>query len=534
MQAAPDPLVDILASEFAEAYLEIKRRPFSFDGYQFFRRIYDTGARGMVLKTARQVAKSTTIAAKMIMWACSIEAFNCLYVAPTENHISMFSKQKLTPLLASPFIRKHFFSRNKVDQAFYKQFTTMSDITLRSCFLDPESVRGISCDMIGIDELQNIHMENIPVIEECYTKSDYQYGVYSGTPKTNQHATEYYWDLSTKNEWLLKCTGCNYWNFLDESCIMPHGLSCTKCHKLLPRKDPEAGEWVSFDMTRKNRMEGYRISQLMVPWIPWDLEEAIAMRGENADERATIMYKYRKYPRGKFYNEVMGLSYDDATCPITLTELLDACDPKLRMREDRSGHTVMSRMTLYAGIDWSTSLESSSYTILTIGGFIPSGRFVVVYAKRYEGAESDLKPMLAHIVQKLRDFGVKVVGVDWGSGADKNAILRDMVRQDQISIVEFNHSGTQKADVAWNQKAKMFIVNRTRIMTEIFNKIKNKDIVFPCWDDMQDFLMDLLNVFSDFNEALKVSFFNRLANKPDDYMHGLCFLHLVATIGQQS
>lgn len=59
---------------------------------------------------------------------------------------------------------------------------------------------------------------------------------------------------------------------------------------------------------------------------PWDLDEAIALRGENADERATIMYKYRKYPRGRFYNEVMGLSYDDATCPITISDLIDACD----------------------------------------------------------------------------------------------------------------------------------------------------------------------------------------------------------------
>lgn len=134
MESGPGSGIEILASEFAEAFLEIKRKQFSFDGYQFFRRIYDTGARGMVLKTARQVAKSTTIAAKMIMWACSIDAFNCLYVAPTENHISMFSKQKLTPLLASPFIKKHYFSRNKVDQAFYKQLTTTSDITLRSCF----------------------------------------------------------------------------------------------------------------------------------------------------------------------------------------------------------------------------------------------------------------------------------------------------------------------------------------------------------------------------------------------------------------
>lgn len=56
--------------------------------------------------------------------------------------------------------------------------------------------------MIGIDELQNIHMENIPVIEECYTKSDYQYGVYSGTPR--QTSTR----LSTTGICRPRANGC--------------------------------------------------------------------------------------------------------------------------------------------------------------------------------------------------------------------------------------------------------------------------------------------------------------------------------------
>jgi hypothetical protein len=482
--------------------------------------------------TGRQVAKSTTVANKLIILSCTRPSFSSLYVAPTENHISVFSKQKLNPLLSSPFIKKHYFTRNKTDQVFYKQLSNQSDIILRSCFLDAESIRGISCDCITIDELQDVLTDNISVIEECYTRSEFKYSIYAGTPKTNQHAIQYYWDLSTKFEWLVKCRGCNVWNYLDESNVQPQGLACSKCGKKL--RAVEDGQWVSFDATRKNRFTGYRISQIMVPWIPWDLEEALQMYGDTADERGTIMYKYRKYSRMRFYNECLGLPYDNAACPVTLTDLIECCDPKMYLSETKQDLAIVSKMLLYAGIDWSTTADSASYSMLTIGGFIPGGQFVIVYAKRYEGMEADPGFLLKHVAQKIREFNVKLVGADWGCGADKNIYLREMLRGEQIQIIEFNHSGTQKAEVNWNHKAKMFIVNRTRIMTEIFTKIKHKDIVFPNWTEMQWYLQDLLNIYTDYNEVLRTIWYNHPPNKPDDYMHALCFCHLVATVANQT
>ncbi len=523
--------MSILPSEFAEAFLRIKGRGFSFQGYEFLKQAYDTPARGIIFKTARQVSKSTTVGNRLITLACMIPEFSSLYVAPTENHISIFSKQKLTPVIKSPFVKKNFFSHDITDQVFHKQFSNGSDIILRSCFLDAEGIRGISSDCICIDELQDILTENISVIEETYTRSPHKFSIYAGTPKTQQHATEYYWDLSTKYEWLVRCRGCNFWNYLDERCIQPHGLSCSKCLKRIDAQND--GEWVSFDASGKNRFEGYRISQLMVDWIPWDLEHAIKMYGETADERGTIMYKYKKYNRMRFYNECLGLPYDNATCPISITDLIEACDPEMRIAEDLRESSVLSRMVMFAGIDWSTSFDSASYTVLTIGGFVPGDRFVVVYTKRFEGAEADLKPMIKFIVQKLRDFNVRVVGADWGSGADKNSILRDAIASEGRKLVEFNHSGTQKADINWNAKAQIFMVNRTRIMTEIFNKIKYKEIIFPRWLEMQTYLSDLLSIYTDYNETLRSIFYNHPPNKPDDFMHSLCFMHLVATTASQ-
>jgi hypothetical protein len=531
-QVAPEDQAEFFLSSFIENYIHLKGDVFSFDGYEFFRPTYDSAARGKILKTGRQVSKSTAQANILIANCCLIPHFSALYVAPTENHISVFSKQKLNPTLKSPAIEQHFFGSGRTNQAFYKQFTNGSDLILRSCFLDPEAIRGISSDFIAIDEIQNILTDNIPVIEECYTRSEHKFRLYSGTPKTNQHAIEYYWDQSTKFEWLVKCLSCNHWNYLDESCVQVQGLSCAKCGKLINAQ--ENGEWVSCDTSKKSRFEGYRVSQLMVPWIPWDLENALKMFGEDADENGTILYKWKKYTRSKFYNECLGLPYDDAACPITLLDMIEACDPSLKLHESCEDSSMAGRMVLFSGIDWSTSQESASYTVHTIGGYIPGDRFCIVYAKRYEGIESELNFMLDDIADTILKFGVKVVGADWGSGADKNKLLMDKLRNKRIQMIQFNHSGTQKAEVAWNQKAKMVIINRTQIMTEMFLRVKQKDTIFPNWIEMETFLLDLLNIFADYNEILKVIFYNRPANKPDDYMHALCFCHLAATIAEQA
>jgi hypothetical protein len=524
--------ISLKPSEFAENFLYVKNRPFSFAGYEYFRPSYDSMARGVVYKTGRQVAKSTSLANRLVIWSCAIPYFSALVVTPIEAQLSVFSKQKLAPVLNSPFIRKHFYSGNKTDQIFYKQLSNGSDVTLRSCFLDAESIRGISCDAVCIDEIQDILTDNIPVIQECYTRSDYKYSIFSGTPKTNQHSIEQFWTMSTQNEWIVKCRSCNYYNYIDESCLQPQGLSCSRCYKLINAQ--EDGQWVSYDTTGKSRFEGYRIPQVIVPWIAWDLEDAIKKYGDNADEQGTIMKKYQTYSRTRFYNEVLALPYDNALCPITLPDLIDACDPQMKLCESKTDSSVVAKMNLVAGLDHSTSQDSASYTVLTIGGFVPGGRFVIVYAKRYSGIEADVLPMLKHVAQKVRDFGVTVVTSDWGSGATNNVLLREELRKDGIQLIEVNHSGTQKADATWSAKAKMFTINRTHVLTEIFNKIKHKDIIFPNWNQMQPYLTDLLNIYTDYNESLRTVFYNKPQNKPDDYLHALCFAHFGATVQSQS
>jgi len=505
-----------------EAMICLRGIPFNFDGYEFFREIYDSSAQSKLLKCARQVAKSTYVGNNITVTGAAIPHFTSLYVAPTENQVNTFNKQKLDPtILYSPGFKKIWFSPpNQVtNQATYKKFRNGSDIILRSCFLSPDSIRGISADLVAIDEVQDILTDNIPVIRECMTRSKYKYMLMTGTPKTNQHAIEFYWGKSTQFEWLVKCVSCNLWNLLGEDNVKFKGLSCSKCNAFLDRS---RGEWVQANLYGTPTIEGYRIPQIMVEWIPW------------AGVEGSIWDKYTSYSREKFYNEVLSLAYDANSCPITLDELKDACDPNLAMVDSREARVALMSMRLSAGIDWGTSQEGGSFTVLNIGGFTGSGRFVVVYSKKYMGQESEPEYQIADIIRILDRFKINAVGADWGMGFGMNSRLVAAFGPDRVH--EFYSSDNQRQPMQWDKKGSRWTLARTIMMTDVFTALKTRNIVLPKWEAIKDLACDALSIFA--TESTRagsiVKRYDHVPMKPDDWFHSLMYSYLAAIVDRET
>lgn len=512
--------LDGTLSEISEALICLKGKPFSFDGYEFFRTVYDSPAQSKLLKCARQVAKSTYVGNSATVYAASIPHFVCLYVAPTENQVSVFNKQKLEPtMLHSPDFRKIWFTKNVTNQAMHKKLSNGSDVLLRSCFVSADSIRGISADMICLDEIQDILAENIPVIRECMTRSEYKYMLMAGTPKTNQHAIEFYWGKSKQFEWLVKCVSCNLWNLLGENNVKPKGLSCEKCDAFL---DPANGEWVQTNLRDDVTIEGYRVSQLMVSWIPWSGSEG------------SIWDKFCTYSRAKFHNEVLALPFDDASCPITVDELIAACDPNLKMVSCREDKAALTGMQLSAGIDWGTGTEGNSYTVLTIGGFLPEGRFVVVFSKKYEGQEADAEHQYLDIVQTLHRFRVNVIGLDWGMGFGMNDRIVKEFTMEKVHV--FYNSDNQRQPMQYDKKGDRWTLSRTTIMTDMFSYLKTKHIVLPNWDEIKRLASDALSIFATYvtRHGSPVMRYDHVASKTDDWFHSLTYCYLSAIVARQT
>ena len=316
---------------------------------------------------------STLLGNKTLAYCCIINAFNVLYVAPTNQQTKVFSKDRLKEPVETSDVLRSWTTTQLSDNVFEKQFINRSKVTLRYAYHNADRVRGIPADMIEIDEIQDINIDNIPVIEECASHSPHKIFIYSGTPKTLDNPIEKYWnDFSTQNEWVVPCERHGlpsdpstwHWNVLGEDHVGLKGLICDQCGEIIKPMHPKA-QWASMRPTIRRPVEegglgpkafeGFRIPQLMVPWITWD----------------DLIAKRRTYSASRFHNEVLGLSYDSGTRPLTQQDLIENCRPGLFMSaavlnsiKERIGATTQ----VFAGIDWGCHDEETR--ILTPRGFV--------------------------------------------------------------------------------------------------------------------------------------------------------------------
>lgn len=502
--------IAIRPSYFVEKILKINGKPFSLEGRDYLRKIYDGAYNSFLLKAGRQVEKSTTLAARMIAYALLIPHFQQLYVSPSAEQTRTFSSQKLLEFInSSEFIQKYYVNSSVARRVYERSFTNGSRIMLAYAFLTADRIRGKSADAVYIDEIQDILYDNIPVIEETMSHSSYGHRVYAGTPKHQQTTIEFFWDRSTQTEWVIKCEHCNNWNIIDERNLQPKGLVCNKCGRLI---NPKNGLWV--DMVSDAYIKAIRLPQVIAPWISWD----------------SIWRKYMEYPKAKFYNEVLALPYSDVANVLTREDLIKASDnyPLL----EKYDPVVLYNMPTYMGIDWSTSTsDTGSYTAVVIGTFI-NGKFRVVYMKRYQGLEIEITMAMKDIIRLAREFHVKLIGADWGVGSGgANATIREALGNESklFELFEMYYSANQKEIIKWDNKGNKFILNRTETLTNTFMAIKRVEITFPRYSDWSHLSEDFLNVFVDYNKN-NVIMYNKAPGKTDDLLHALNFCYTIASI----
>lgn len=491
-------------------------KQFSFAERRYLKPVYDTTSPRVLLKCGRQVEKSTYLGNRLLALTCIQPNFTSLYVSPTNEQTKTFSNDRIREPLETS-VRLQAWTNSSLSQnVFRKKFINRSQIVLRYAFLNADRVRGIPADLVCIDEIQDILTDNIPVIEECISHSSFKFKLYAGTPKSLDNTIEGLWvEESTQNEWVVPCDSCGggayrYWNVLGEENIGRHSLICDKCKKPLNPMHADA-QWASMNPNPRvpYPMEGYRVPQIMVPWMPWD----------------DILNKQMTYSRAKFHNEVLGQSYDSGTRPLTRFDVEENCSKTMGLGPDslRIQMSKCSGKVVYMGIDWGTG--ENTYTVIVIGVYIDSF-FHIVYAKRCEGPESEPDAQLAIIEELVRSWKVQFIGCDYGGGFDRNDKL---IRKYGIQkVFKYQYSSITGSKWKWEQGLARFLVNRTELMSDIFNAIKRRTIFkFPKWLDWEKpFAQDMLNIFSEYSEERKMNEYKKSKSVTDDTFHAilLCFL----------
>ncbi len=495
-------------SDMVQKLLQLGPKPYVFDDggkewRSWLQPIFDTPHRKNLFYTGRQISKSTSQAAIMLADSALIPYFKTTYVSPTQSQTMRFSKQRLGALIKdSKLFSKAFCSRELVNQVFNREFKTGAHIALGSAFHDADSMRGVSSDRLALDEIQDIMTESIKVLEQTVSASPHRYFLYSGTPKTRSHAIDRYWGSSTQNCWAAKCLACNKWNMpLGEANLLPEGLSCSKCRKIL---DPRNGQWVC--RFPEATWQGWHISQLMCPWIPW------REIWDNYDGPSA-------YPRSTFFNEVLGFSYDIGQSPITQEEVMACCRPGLSLQ-----NRTLRYPEVYAGLDWAMQNPdisvSPSYTILTML-VVHQDRYEVVFVKRYSGLESDPEYQIQDIAEQCQRAGVTRLFCDWGVGHRENIRLRNILGDQVVTEVRYTNQGMK---LRWDDDRLCYNVSRTRIMQDLFEDIKQGRFLFPQWEETATYAKDILSVFVDYgNRVMRETRFDHSPDNPDDWLHSLIY-----------
>jgi hypothetical protein len=383
---------------------------------------------------------------------------------------------------------------------------------LRSAFLNADRVRGLSGTELYIDELQNVLTSNIPVIMEVLSHTPNPQIVYSGTPLTLDNPIEAMWEQSSQCEWLVPCDRHTplHWNFLDDKCIGKEGLICNKCGGKI---HPPMGKWFKF--STKDEIAGFHISQVMVPWM------------QTPVKWKELLWKYETYSKGQFFQEVLGISYDSASKPVTRTELMACCSSKHPYLQVPNKYTNSTQ--LFAGIDWGEGsdgtergmkgrVKNASYTILSIGYFVDPTHFYYVYQKRYEGEEALPGNCVKDIIKTCRLFNVACLGADWGHGWGVNDQLEAEFGLKRV--IKWQYCGSQRERKKFDPVGLKIQLHRTEAMSDFFQDIKSQKMIFPPWEQSKQFLRDVEHVHSEFGAAGQLKYDHR-ASEPDDACHSM-------------
>lgn len=523
-----DSLISVSPSQFAETAIRVPEAgritDFSFKGREYLRKVYDTNAKKVLLLCGRQVEKSTTLGNRLLCYSALTNNFRSLYVAPSAEQAKVFSNDRIKDVIdASPMLRA--YTSSAVNQAvFFKKFINYSQIRLRYAYLTADRVRGIPADLVLIDEIQDIMVDNIPVIEQCAFHSSYKLFLYSGTPKSVDNTIQHYWtEFSTQNEWVVPCerhggpndTSTWHWNILTERSIGKDSLICDKCGEAITARHPLA-KWASMNPADadddKITFDGYRIPQIMVPWVDW----------------AEVTQAQEQYSRAQFMNEKLGMSYDSGVRPITRAQLKAICKPEIRLSDIETFRSLAQGREMFAGIDWGPG-ERASYTTIAIGGYLGTGNFSIFWIHRFTGRDLDPERQLDLICQILSQLSVKVAGVDYGGGHYQNDKLIKTFGPRRVAKYQYNPR--QKKKIYWEPSLQRYMCHRTEVMSDIFNAFKAKKIDLPCWDDFNTpFGQDILNVFTEYNDRLRMNEYKKPPGKTDDAFHAILLCTLASML----
>jgi hypothetical protein len=533
--------------------LRLKGKPYKLHNYFPFEPFFRTRMpKTVLLKTGRQVSKSTSLAAQGVVFSNSIPYFSTLYVTPLFEMIRRFSHNYVRQFLEESPARKLFLGTKTMNSVLQRTFLNGSAMYFSYAFLDAERTRGIPADKNVIDEVQDMNYDFLQIIHETLSGSPYALKQYAGTPKSLDNTIEKLWQDSSQAEWMIRChhAGCGHWNVpasdwdlidmigpwhkdISEKCP---GVVCAQCRKPL---NPRTGRWVHRHPERRWSTAGYHVPQIIMPMHYASHEKWDALVGKMQGRANTTPTT--------FLNEVCGESCDTGSKLVTVSELKAACVlPWVRKAAEAKKH-IKRYVRRILSVDWGggggtvkggasktgeQKRERTSYTTLAVLGQTADGKIDVIWGHRsvrthdweYEAKlclEALKEFKCSHIVHDYSGAGEGRLVLLYQSGLPPTNIINIRYQGFGHSIMNF-HEATDDHPHDW------YAVDKSRSLVTTCMAIKYGLIRFFKYDYLS---ADQPGLLEDFLALIEEKVDSRLGsdtyvivrnpNKPDDFAHSV-------------
>lgn len=493
----------------------INDQPITLENHKPWIYFYDNSARVAVVRSGRQVTKSTNVAASTLVRSISKIGFNTLYLSPLKSQTEIWSHKKLNKLKNDSPVIAQYIDGNCIDQVLQKTFSTGSTINLSYYRTDPSRIRGDSNDLIIFDEVQNMDLVGMDVVEEAQSASEYQEVMYVGTALGMDNTLEFLFNKSNQCVWVVPCKACKSYNKLDLDNVGVDGLICKKCGKPIHNRD---GFFVA---TKDSPILGLHIPQLAVDHI---------ITGTLIDgTRKWDIFKQKLESRTDkiIYNEMLGLPYGTGQRSITIEKLRSLVEPyeikkHLRERELAQFQVVCSGVDYSGGggevkADGSQVGGESLHAYVTVG-VTEDNRFKVLNFGTYPGVDTEA---VMKIGKELIPMQSLLIMGDGSGSTGNNNMLR--LCMPNVGIHDFMYRKTSTCTFKPPHK---FIGARTVLIDYIMDLLNNGRIIFPSSKMTEDFFEHILaeyqdDIYGKDNLDIIDHEWLRSPNKPDDLLQAL-------------
>lgn len=412
--------------------LSLNGKPYDLEDHFPFSPFYKTRMPSqLVVVSGRQVAKSSNLAAHGVVLSNSIPFLRTLYVTPLYEQIRRFSNNYVSSFINQSPIRSLWTGTTTKNSVLSKTFRNNSSMTFSFTGTDCDRIRGISCDCMNLDEVQDLDSEHFPIIRETMSHSAWGLTKFTGTPKTLDNTIHGLWKRSSQAEWFVPCDHCSHWNIPSMDCDLEKmigplrddiseespGTVCAKCCKPI---NPRFGHWVHRYPDRRWDFAGYHVPQLIMP-----LHYASHKKW---DELLAKQRGWGNYTQARFYNEVLGVSVDAGQQLVSETELIRAGSLPWSNNPNQPDKAVMVRLPHYTtrvlAVDWGGGGESGvSFTTMALLGLAPDGKIHCLWGKRLVASQEHLREA-RELLHWTSVFAPDVVVHDYtGAGVVREAVL---------------------------------------------------------------------------------------------------------------